>query len=51
MNAKLKWDSDYPDKKILRKEINFMLEAFMEVLLKEIPASEIKMIYKRNTCK
>ena len=49
MNAKLKWNSNYPDKKILRKEINFMLDSFMEVLLKEIVASEIEMIYFKGS--
>ncbi len=49
MNAKLRWNSNYPDKKILRKEINFMLGAFMEVLLKEIVASEIEMIYFKGS--
>ena len=32
--AKLKWNSNYPGKRILREEIKFMIEAFIEVLLK-----------------
>ena len=47
--TKLKWDSNYPDKKVLRKEIKLMIDAFLEVLLEEIPKSEIEMIYFKGS--
>ena len=43
------WDDKYPDKKVLRKEITCMLESFVEVLLKEIPGSEIEGIYFKGS--
>ncbi len=43
------WDKKYPDKKVLRKEITCMLEAFVDVLLEEIPESAIEMIYFKGS--
>lgn len=45
----LKWNSDYTDKKVLKEEIDSMLEVFVEVLLEEIPKSEIEMIYFKGS--
>ncbi len=46
---KLEWNSNYPDKKILKEEIDSILEVFVEVLLEEIPKSEIEMIYFKGS--
>jgi len=43
------WDDHYPDKEVLRKEVNHMVEAFVEVLLKEIPESDIEGIYFKGS--
>lgn len=45
----LSWDEKYPEKKVLRKEITCMLEAFVGVLLEEIPESEIEGIYFKGS--
>ena len=45
----LSWNDYYPDKEALRREVNFMLEAFVEVLLEEIPKSAIEMIYFKGS--
>ena len=45
----LSWNDHYPDKEVLRREVNFMLEAFVEVLLAEIPKSAIEMIYFKGS--
>ncbi len=45
----LSWNDNYPDREVLRKEVNFMLEAFVEVLLEEIPKSAIEMIYFKGS--
>lgn len=47
--TKLKWNSNYPGKKVLREEINFIIEAFIEVLLEKVPESEIEMIYFKGS--
>jgi len=47
--TKLEWNSDYTDKKVLKEEIDSMLEVFVEVLLEEIPKSEIEMIYSKGS--
>ncbi|MCK4234253.1 hypothetical protein KAX75_07470 [candidate division WOR-3 bacterium] len=43
------WGDKYPDKEVLRKEITCMLEAFVDVLLEEIPESEIEGIYFKGS--
>lgn len=43
------WDDRYPDKKVLRKEVNHMVEAFVEVLLEEIPESDLEGIYFKGS--
>ena len=43
------WDIQYPDKTILQKEVNHMVEAFVEVLLEEVPESDIEGIYFKGS--
>ena len=45
----LSWDIHYPDRTVLKNEVNNMLQAFVEVLLEEIPDSEIKAIYHKGS--
>ncbi len=45
----LAWNERYPDQALLRSEIRCMLEAFVEVLLEEIPQSEIEGIYFKGS--
>ena len=45
----LSWDDDYPDRIVLKNEINYMVEAFVEILLEEIPKSEIEGIYFKGS--
>ena len=43
------WDDRYPDKKTLRREVDHMVEAFVEVLLEEIPESDMEGIYFKGS--
>jgi hypothetical protein len=43
------WDEQYPKKDILRKEIEYMLDAFLHVLLENIPESHIAGIYFKGS--
>jgi hypothetical protein len=45
------WDERYPKKHILREEIQFMLNAYLEVLRENIPESCIKGIYFKGSGK
>ena len=43
------WDNHYPNPKVLKTEVFSMAEAFTEVLLEEIPETEIKGIYCKGS--
>jgi len=43
------WNDHYLDKEILKNEIHQMVGSFAEVLLEEIPGSEIKAIYHKGS--
>ena len=43
------WDDQYPDQRILQNEIGYRTEAFVEVLLEEIPKSEIEGVYFKGS--
>jgi hypothetical protein len=43
------WSSHYPDPRVLKTEAVCMMEAFREVLLEEIPNSEIEGIYCKGS--
>jgi hypothetical protein len=43
------WDERYPDKDIMRKEIQCMLDAFLEALLSSIPEQRIAGIYFKGS--
>ncbi len=45
------WDDHYPDQKILKKEVNYLCDAFVEVLLETIPKKEIAGIYFKGSAK
>lgn len=45
----MSWDDQYPDKTILQNEVNHMVKAFVEVLLEEIPESDIEGIYFKGS--
>lgn len=45
----LLWNNHYPDKGVLKNEVNRMVEAFVEVLSGEIPKSEIEGIYFKGS--
>ncbi len=47
----IEWNEKYPSKKILRKEIMYMLEAFVQALFAAIPESEISGIYFKGSAK
>jgi hypothetical protein len=50
MNS-VEWSDKYPHKKVLREEINCMLEAYIEALFEVIPESEIAGIYFKGSAK
>ncbi len=46
------WDARYPDQEALRGEVDLMADAFVEALLEEVPANQIRTIYlKGSACK
>ena len=45
----LSWTDNYPDQTVLKNEVNHMLEAFVEILLEEIPKSDIEGIYFKGS--
>ena len=45
----LLWNENYPNKKVLKDEVKYMLEAFIETLLNNIPESEIESIYHKGS--
>lgn len=45
----LKWDKKYPDKEVLKEEVNCMVATFVEVLLNKIPPDEIQLIYFKGS--
>lgn len=49
--SNLLWSSKYPDKKVLKREIDCMLKAYLEALFEVIPESEIDGIYFKGSAK
>jgi len=45
----LSWNDHYPAPAVLKKEVTCMAEAFAEVLLEEIPPSEIEGVYLKGS--
>lgn len=43
------WNDHYPEQRVLKHEIQSMLEAFVETLLEELPESEIEGIYFKGS--
>ncbi len=46
---KYTWDNHYPDSETLKAEAFSMANAFVEVLLEEIPETEIEGIYCKGS--
>jgi len=45
------WDSSYPDRRVLKAEVESMVQAIVEALLQEVPESEIAGIYLKGSAK
>ena len=43
------WDNHYPNPNILKKEIKYMLDSFVEALLEIIPKKDIAGIYFKGS--